>query len=138
VLFKTYNPTAGGNNADVILMYLTVFMQHCLRDIQKVYNMAKGKVPAKDECEKIITKLVKEAVLEFDDSKNFLPTFEIKGTPTSNDKSAYKKYMMALKEEAGKRLLLKIYDPTHGTMDAKYWLSFGRHKFCGMKFNNSL
>jgi hypothetical protein len=58
VLFKTYNPTANGNNADVILMYLTVFMQHCLRDMQKMYNTSKGKVPAKVDCEKAITKLV--------------------------------------------------------------------------------
>ena len=64
IMFKNYNPQGP---ADKLLVYLTVFIQHCLRDI--------GNLPAthsKKDAEDKVAKLVKERVPNVGDKDFFM------------------------------------------------------------------
>ena len=47
----------------------------------------------------------------------------------------FKQYLMQLKEETSKRLMIILYNPEWGTLDLKFWLSYSKRKFLKMDFD---
>jgi hypothetical protein len=123
--FKNQGP------ADNVLVYLTVFIQHCLRDI----GLIRG-TRDKAAAEKVVATLVKEQIPNFDDEKFFMSPLLDSSKP--NDVTKAKKYLMDVKEECAKRLLEILWHPEHGDIDLKFWLVFGKKNFVGYKFNNKI
>merc|ERR1712166_195139 len=65
VMFKSFKPQG---DADHVLMYLTVFIQHCLRDCEKYIK--KNKSVDRKAAEGFMTKLANSPIPDFD-SKDF-------------------------------------------------------------------
>ena len=67
VMFKSFKPQG---EADHTLMYLTVFIQHCLRDIG-LYEK-KNKTCDRKAAELFLNKLAKQPIPDFDSKDFFL------------------------------------------------------------------
>jgi len=131
IMFKNFKPLGP---ADKIIVYLTVFIQKCLNEIERKKPRAD-----KDQAEKIIEDLVKEQVPFSNDNDFFMRKLGLLGQPKNgSEEEKFRKYAAQLKEACGKRLLLKLWHPEHGDMDQKYWLGFGKRPFLGQKFNRKL
>jgi len=119
VLFRNFEIKGG---ADLLLVYITVYITKCLQVIRGKSNL---------EAEKLLNALALE---------NFpLPgeaAFPLGGMVGSCESRAaadnLKQYLTQARQELGVRLVQKVYPG--GQMDAnKWWISFSKMQFLGLK-----
>lgn len=129
IMFKNFKPEGP---ADKVIVYLTVFIQKCLQEIQR-----KGINCSRADAQSIVDQLVKEAVPVSTDAKFFMRQLGLLAAPKGNaEEDKFRKACLQLKSECARRLLDTIYD--YDAMDLKYWLQFGKKPFLGQKFNDKL
>ncbi len=129
IMFKNFKPEGP---ADKVIVYLTVFIQKCLLDIQR-----KSIACSRQDAQSIVDLLVKEAVPATTDAKFFMRQLGLLTQPKGNaEEDKFRKYVTQLKSECARRLLDTIYD--NDAMDLKFWLQFGKKPFLGQKFNDKL
>ena len=127
-MFKNFKPEGP---ADKVLVYLTVFIQKCLQEIQRKNDCTM------QQAQTIVSELVKEAVPTCGDSKFFMKQLGLIVAPKgAAEEDKLRKYFSQIKEECGSRLVQTIY--ANNAMDLKFWLAFGRKPFLGQKFNEKL
>ena len=132
VMFKNFMPKGG---ADKLLVYLTVFIQHCLRDVGR---MKPADLADKGKVQKVIEGLANQPVPDPDSDKDFYIYDLIEHGKSTNERGQFKKYLADLKKATGAELLGVLHHEKHGDMDLKYWLPFGRKLFIGRKYDKSL
>ena len=112
-------------------MYLTVFIQHCLRDIG-LYEK-KNKSVDRKAAETFLNKLAKKDIPAFDSNDFFL-----KGVFGTDNQTKAKAYLQKANLKVVEKLLNILWNPNHGDCDLKFWVNFGKHNFVGWKFYKSI
>ncbi|CAG0891007.1 unnamed protein product, partial [Cyprideis torosa] len=106
-------------DADRVLIYLTLYISECLRELQKCPTKNQG-----------LQKLYGLAIARFDIPGD--PGFPLNAVyakaATPNDMDVMRQYLQQLRQELGVRLCEKVYVSEDGR-PSKWWLCFARRKF---------
>ena len=114
VFFKSYEVKG---NADRVLIYLTLYIQECLKKIQRCQSKNEGS-----------SQLQTLAVSNFDlpgDPKFPLNAFYEKPSGRG-DADTLRNYILQMRQEVGQRLAEKVYTPEG---PSKWWLCFTKRRF---------
>jgi len=116
VFFKNYEIK---NNADRVLIYLTLYVTECLKKLQKIGS--------KEEAKK---EMVTMAIVNFDipgDAK--FPLNALYGKPQDRSEADQcRAYITQLRQELGQRIIEKVYDP-NTNKPSKWWMCFVKRRF---------
>ena len=111
--------------ADLLMIYMTCFIQKCLEVIVKDQN-------DQSKATKAVLALAMQEVPGVSSKGFFLGNL---CTVVKSEEGKLSQYMKQIKQELSKRILNIIYNPEWGTLDMKFWLSYSKKKFLNMTFN---
>jgi len=118
IFFKSYDVET---DEDRVLVYLTLYAVECLKKMQKTPNK-----------ERALQDMYSFALQQFSlpgDTGFPLNAFFIK--PNRNETDELKLYMTQLRQEAGARLVERVFDPnlSQDGKPSKWWTCFAKRKF---------
>eukprot|EP01004_Peranema_trichophorum_P009912 NODE_8665_length_658_cov_32.400000_g8040_i0.p1 GENE.NODE_8665_length_658_cov_32.400000_g8040_i0~~NODE_8665_length_658_cov_32.400000_g8040_i0.p1 ORF type:complete len:177 (+),score=25.80 NODE_8665_length_658_cov_32.400000_g8040_i0:51-581(+) len=124
MLYKTFDVKG---SADRVLIYMTLYVQLCLKRITK---------QTKDKASKTLYALAQEPFTIPGEAGFILPGFI--PAPSSNEEGElWRQYIKQLREEVGVRLVEKVFEnPEEGGMPGKWWMMFAKRKFLNKSFEN--
>ncbi|XP_077532816.1 actin-related protein 2/3 complex subunit 3-B-like isoform X2 [Haemaphysalis longicornis] len=116
VFFRTYEIK---NEADRVLIYLTLYISECLKKLQKCANKNQG-----------IQDMKTLAISKFDiPGEAGFPLNPVYAKPSSlSEAETMRAYLTQLRQECGQRLCDKVFDGETGK-PSKWWLCFAKRKF---------
>ena len=140
VFFRTYEIKS---DADRVLIYLTLYIQDCLKKLQKCSNKSQGKSSKT---------IVKISHMVFDVSFDFfkgqqemyslaIARFDIPGETgfplngvyakprTPEEADLLRQYFLQLRHETGSRLCDRVFDSSPDGRPSKWWTCFAKRRF---------
>ncbi|XP_076364226.1 actin-related protein 2/3 complex, subunit 3A isoform X1 [Tachypleus tridentatus] len=116
VFFRTYEIK---NEADRVLIYLTLYVTDCLKKLQKCSNKNQG-----------LQEMYSLAISKFDiPGEPGFPLNAVYAKPSSpQEADTMRQYLLQLRQECGLRLCDKVFSSENGK-PTKWWLCFSRRKF---------
>jgi len=116
VFFRTYEIK---NEADRVLIYLTLYITECLKKLQKCGNKNQG-----------LQDMYSLAISKFDIPGDAgFPLNAVYAKPNNaQEADTMRQYLQQLRQELGVRLCEKVFDPETGK-PSKWWLCFSKKKF---------
>ncbi|CAN0154739.1 unnamed protein product [Ectocarpus sp. 6 AP-2014] len=117
VLFRNYQIEG---SADRTLIYLTFFIQQCLKELEKH--------PGKKEASRALTNLAMQNFAAPGQAGWHLGTLFPGGT-SAQETEQFKGYMRQCREELAKRLCDRVY--VENESRSKHWMLFSKRKFMG-------
>ena len=139
VFFRTYEIKS---DADRVLIYLTLYIQDCLKKLQKCSNKSQGKPKT----------IIKLSHMVFDVSFDFfkgqqemyslaIARFDIPGEAgfplngvyakprTPEEADLLRQYFLQLRHETGSRLCDRVFDSSPDGRPSKWWTCFAKRRF---------
>eukprot|EP01012_Entosiphon_sulcatum_P020974 TRINITY_DN257_c0_g1_i1.p1 TRINITY_DN257_c0_g1~~TRINITY_DN257_c0_g1_i1.p1 ORF type:complete len:178 (-),score=59.31 TRINITY_DN257_c0_g1_i1:416-949(-) len=124
MLYRTFDVRGP---ADRTLIYMTLYVHHCLKKVVK---------QDKDKAAKTLYSLAQEHTLAPGDGGFILPGF-IPSAADAKEAEAWRQFIKQLKEEVGQRLVEKLYEfPEEDKTANKFWIAYTKKKFLGKSFEN--
>ncbi|TRY61104.1 hypothetical protein TCAL_11152 [Tigriopus californicus] len=116
VFFRTYEIRS---EADRVLIYLTLYIQDCLRKLQKCTSQAQGQ-----------QEMYSLAITRFDiPGEAGFPLNGVYAKPRSPEEAdLMRQYFLQLRHEMGSRLCERVFDTPDGR-PSKWWTCFAKKRF---------
>jgi len=117
VFFRTYEIKS---DADRVLIYLTLYIQDCLKKLQKCSNKSQGQ-----------QEMYSLAIARFDiPGEAGFPLNGVYAKPRSPEEAdTLRQYFLQLRHETGSRLCDRVFDTSPDGRPSKWWTCFAKRRF---------
>jgi len=117
VFFRTYEIKS---DADRVLIYLTLYIQDCLKKLQKCSSKAQGQ-----------QEMYSLAIARFDiPGEAGFPLNGVYARPRTPDEAdSLRQYFLQLRHETGSRLCDRVFDTSPDGRPSKWWTCFAKRRF---------